>query len=124
MLKGASMTVSAHSGLSDNAAGAIAYITFLPAVVFLVMPPYSARSFVRFHAWQSVLLNVAAFVVNIALSVLALLPLFMGPLAFYAVIRIVWLLWFALWILCVVQAVNGKTYKLPAIGDLAEKLAG
>lgn len=118
------MTESAHPGLSDNAAGAIAYITFVPALVFLIMPPYNTRSFVRFHAWQSILLNVAAFVLNVAFSVLAIVPLFMSPIAFYPVIRIVWLLWFALWILCVIQAINGKTYKLPVIGDLAEKQAG
>ena len=117
------MAVSAQSGLSDNAAGAVSYITFVPAIVFLVMPPYNERPFVRFHSWQSILLNVAAFLVNVALSMLAVITLFMGPMAFYAVIRIVWLLWMALWVLCVVQAVNGKTFKLPFIGNLAEKLA-
>ena len=117
------MSVSAQSGLSDNAAGAVAYITFVPAIVFLVMPPYNGRPFVRFHSWQSILLNVAAFVVNIAVSLLAVVTLFMGPMVLYAIIRIVWLLWIALWVLCVVQAVNGKMYKLPLIGDLAEKMA-
>jgi len=36
----------------------------------------------------------------------------------------VWLAWILIWILCVVNAVNGKRLKLPLIGVLAEKQAG
>ena len=49
------------SGLTDNAAGAIAYFTFIPAVLFLVTEPYNKSSYVRFHAWQSILLFFGAF---------------------------------------------------------------
>ena len=44
---------AAQSGLSDNAAGALAYVTIIPAIVFLLVEPYNKNSFVRFHAWQS-----------------------------------------------------------------------
>ncbi len=47
------------SGLSDNAAGAIAYITIIPAIIFLIVEPYNKNSFVRFHAWQSIFLGIA-----------------------------------------------------------------
>ena len=59
------MTVATRSGISDNAAGAISYFTFIPAIVFLLLPPYKESSYVRFHAWQSVLLCITAFVVDI-----------------------------------------------------------
>ena len=63
------MSDTPQSGLTDNAAGAISYITFIPAIIFLVLPPYSTSPFVRFHAWQSIFLNVAAFVVGIAFAI-------------------------------------------------------
>jgi len=33
-------TVS-QSGLSDNAAGGLAYITVIPAIIFLILEPYN-----------------------------------------------------------------------------------
>ena len=41
---------SAQPGLSDSAAGALAYFTFIPAIIFLIVEPYSRNPFVRFHA--------------------------------------------------------------------------
>ena len=62
------MTESNPVGLTDNAAGALAYVTIVPAIVFLVMPPYNTSSYVRFHAWQSIFLNIAAIIFYIACS--------------------------------------------------------
>ena len=58
------------AGLSDNAAGAIAYITIIPAIIFLVMPPYNQSPTVRFHAWQSIFLNVFSIVMYIVLAII------------------------------------------------------
>ena len=110
--------------LSDNAIGAIAYITFVPAIVFLFLEPYCKSSFVRFHAWQSIFLNIAAFVVSLVLGVVAAMTLFLAPFLFVAFSRLVWLCWVLIWILCAVNAINGKRFKLPIIGALAERQAG
>jgi uncharacterized membrane protein len=115
------MRASARSGLSDNAAGALAYFTFIPAIIFLMTPPYNASSCVRFHAWQSIFLCVAAFLVNVLLDMLTFVTLFMAPFAWLA--RAVIFFWMLLWLFCVIQALNGKRYKLPFIGDIAEKLS-
>ena len=112
------------TGLSDNAAGALAYITIVPAIVFLVLPPYNASSYVRFHAWQSILLNVAATVISIAFSFLTVFGWMLGLYYIYLFTRLIWLAWFIVWLICVLKAVNGQRYKLPLIGDLAEKQAG
>jgi uncharacterized membrane protein len=112
------------TGLTDNAAGAIAYITIVPAIVFLVLPPYNTNSFVRFHAWQSIFLNIAAIVIGFALSFLTVFSLMFGVYFFYLLVRLIWLAWFVVWLICVLKAVNGQRYKLPLIGDLAEKKAG
>jgi uncharacterized membrane protein len=117
--KGARMPVSTQSGLSDNAAGAISYFTFIPAIVFLIAAPYNANSYIRFHSWQSILLCVAAFIVNVAVDMLSLVLLS----GFFWIARLASLLWFVVWLICVVQAFNGNRFKLPVIGDIAEKLS-
>ena len=115
-----------QGGLSETAAGAIAYITIIPAIIFLVAEPYNKNRFIRFHAWQNVFLCVGAFVGWIALfvasAVLAFIPILGHLVAF--------LLWAALsvglfvgWIMALIKANQGQMYKLPVIGDMAEKQA-
>jgi uncharacterized membrane protein len=117
--KGPSMTESTtQTGLSDNGAGALAYFTFVPAIIFLVMPPYNQSPTVRFHAWQSIFLNVAAFAIWIVLVILGRIP-FVGFFAFLIMIA-AWLAMFVVWLIVVLKAVNGQKLKLPIIGDLAE----
>jgi len=110
-------------GIHDHAAGAIAYVTFVPAVVFLVLPPYCKSGFVRFHAWQSILLTIVACAVSFALSIVLPFSLLFAGFLFVAFTWLVWFAWMLLWIVCGIQAVNGKRFKLPLIGALAEKIA-
>ena len=60
---GAAQTVNvaptAAAGLTDNVAGALAYLTIIPAILFLVLEPFNKRRFVRFHAFQSIFFFVA-----------------------------------------------------------------
>lgn len=121
--KGSLMTVATQAGISDNAAGALSYFTFFPAIFFLLLPAYKDRNYVRFHAWQSVLLCISAFVINIILGAVALLTLFLGSVAVAYIIRIFSLLWLVLWLVCVIQAMNGRRFKIPVLGSIAEKLA-
>jgi uncharacterized membrane protein len=117
------MTVTATSGISDKAAGAISYFTFLPAVVFLLAKPYKDSQFVRFHAWQSILLCIVAFAADIVLGAIALLTLFLGTVALAYTLRLFSLFWLVIWLLCVFKAYQGKRLKLPLIGAIAEKLS-
>ncbi len=118
------MSESNPTGLTDNAAGALAYITIVPAIVFLVLPPYNASPYVRFHAWQSIFLNIAAIIFGVALSFFTVFGWMFGFYFFYMLTRLIWLAWFVIWLICVLKAVNGQRFKLPIIGDLAEKQAG
>jgi uncharacterized membrane protein len=117
------MTVTTRAGISDNAASAIAYFTFFPAIVFLLVTPYKDSPYVRFHAWQSVLLDIAAFLVEIVIGSVALLTLFLGSVALVYSLRLLSLLWLVLWLACVIQAMNGKRFKIPVLGSIAEKLS-
>jgi uncharacterized membrane protein len=116
------MTVEAsQSGLSENAASGLAYITIIPAIVFLIVDPYNRNPVVRFHSWQSIFLAIAWVVVDVALIFLGRMPglglatLFLSPL--------VGLLFFIVWLIVLINAFNGKRFKLPIVGDLAEKQA-
>lgn len=111
-----------QSGFSDNAAGAISYITILPAIVFLVMPPYNKRAYVRFHSWQSIFLTIAWVAVFIVLGILDKIP-FIGAIA-WPLFLVLAAVWFVIWIVLVLKALNGNLTKLPIIGDLAQKQAG
>ena len=117
---------AASSGLSDNAAGAIAYLTVIPAIVFLVVEPFNKKSFVRFHSFQCIFLCVAAVVLDIAFGILLTIVTMMMPLAFFGVFLwpLVNLFWLAVVVICIVNAYQGKRFKLPIIGNLAEKQAG
>jgi uncharacterized membrane protein len=91
--------------------------------VFLLTPPYKDSPCVRFHAWQSILLSMVAFAVDIVLGAIALLTLFLGTAALAYTLRLLFLFWLILWLACVIKAMNGKRLKLPVIGSIAEKLS-
>jgi uncharacterized membrane protein len=106
----------AQSGLSDTAAGAIAYITIIPAIIFLIVEPYNKNSFVRFHSWQSIFLGIAAFAIDIILSVI--------PIVGWIIIPFAMLGFLIIWVIVLMKALKGERYKLPVIGKLAEQQAG
>ncbi|MGA3069753.1 MAG: DUF4870 domain-containing protein [Terracidiphilus sp.] len=108
---------------TDNTAGAIVYITFLPAVVYLFLPPYNSRPYVRYHAWQSIFLNIATFVTEVVVGTILGITVPHLPAGFIG-LHLIWpaidLFWLVIWILCAVKAFNGEEFKLPIIGALAE----
>lgn len=110
------------TGLSENAASGLSYITPIPAIVFLVTAPYNQSSTVRFHAWQSIFFCIADVVVWGILTVLGMVPLL--NLIDLILMPIVALGFLVLWVLLLVNAFNGKKWKLPVLGELAEKQAG
>jgi len=109
------------SGISDNLAGALAYFTIVPAIVFLLIAPYNKRRFVRYHAFQSIFFAVACMLASFALRIVAVMPvlrwttLLLWPL--------LWLAEFVVWLICVLKAYQGQMFKLPVIGNLAEQQA-
>lgn len=112
---------AAAGGLTDNVAGMLAYITIIPAIIFLVMEPYNRNRFIRFHSFQCIFFWVALVVIHIGLSAISVVPfMFFLTLPLHL---IVWLGSVAIWIILLIKANQGQMYKLPFIGDLAEKQA-
>jgi len=112
-----------QSGLSENAAGGLAYITIIPAIIFLVAEPYNRSSYIRFHSWQCLFMALAWFVIDVAVMIFGSFLSFFRLLTFglYPLITLAMLI---LWIMVLIKAFNGERFKLPIIGDLAEKQAG
>ena len=51
---------AAGAGLTPNVAGALAYLVgAITGILFLVIDPFKADRFVRFHAFQSIFFNLA-----------------------------------------------------------------
>ncbi len=109
---------------------ALAYVTVIPAIVFLLVKRFRQNRFIRFHAWQSLLLfavvEVYGRVIPGAVDWLnaADLPSFhldmiehiyrFGPQP--ATLAIV------LWGVFGLMAYKKKLFKFPILGDLAEIL--
>lgn len=105
------------AGLPDNTAAALCYLLgFITGIIFLVLQPYNQNKLIRFHAFQSIFLNVVVFVFTWAISL---------ALSWWAwrLLGIVDLAIFALWIYMIVQTYQGKKILLPVIGELAAKRA-
>ncbi len=112
--------------LSRTLAGALAYCTIIPAIVFLLVEPYSRDRFLRFHSFQCIGFWLAALVVGAVLRAAAFL-LFFVPLLGYLVVLLLSMVTslglFAIWVVLVVKALQGEMFKLPLVGDFAEQHA-
>jgi uncharacterized membrane protein len=111
-----------QNGLTDNAAAGLAYVTIIPAIIFLVVAPYNQKSFVRFNAWQSIFLAIAIVPVWIVLAVIGFIPfLNLIDVVLFPLVGIGFLI---VWVICLVKAFNGQKFVLPLIGKFAEQQAG
>jgi uncharacterized membrane protein len=109
------------SGLSDNAAGALAYFTIIPAIIFLVIDPFKTRRFVRFHSFQCLFFSAAAFILWFAFTVFGAILSFFGGMLIWALHLVIQIGLFVIWIIVVIKAYQGQEFRLPVIGDLAAK---
>jgi uncharacterized membrane protein len=105
---------AAASGLADNVAGALAYITFIPAILFLVLADYNKRPFIRFHAFQCLGLYACAF----ACGVVAIIPILGWIVGFAGYVTLL-----VCWIMCIAKAYGGQMWKVPVLGNYVEKFA-
>ena len=114
------------TGLSDNVAGALAYVLGpITGIAFLVME--KENRFVRFHAMQSTLVGVVLvvlnFVLRIAHAILESIPL-IGWLFSLGLALVVGLASLVLWLALMWAAYRGQEWELPVIGAEARKLLG
>ncbi|NLZ34230.1 putative membrane protein [Clostridium sp. N3C] len=102
------------TGLDENIAGLLCYVgTFITGLIFYFMEKDSR--FVKFHALQSIMLFLSLSIVN---RIFAWIPLLGGIIT-----DLTGLLAFIFWILMMVKAYNGEWFKLPIIGEIADRNA-
>jgi len=109
--------------LPETIAGALAYFV-LPAIIFLLINPYKKNRFVRFHSFQSLGVCLAAIVVVASLRIIGVLLFFipvLGHLLVWLVSMLVVLAFFMICIVLVVKALQGEMFKLPLLGDFADR---
>src|ERR1041384_1771895 len=110
------------TGLDANIAALISYLAgWVSGLIFFLIEQESR--FVRFHAMQSILLNVAIvallIVVNIFGVILAMMRLGLILVLLWPIVGLALL---AAWIFCIIKAYQGQEFKLPLIGDMAAKI--
>jgi uncharacterized membrane protein len=124
-------------GLDGNLAAALGYPIGIIAIICLIME--KENRFVKFHALQSILLHVGFIVVAIAVWIIGIVLLVAGAAASAAsgsgaaggivgmLFGLIWLVVIVCYIggliFAAVKAYGGNEFKLPVIGNMAEKFA-
>lgn len=106
--------VKTSMNLEENIAGVLCYLLFwLTGLIFILIEKKNKT--VKFHAWQSFLVFLPLWIIAFVFTWI--------PFFGWIVAGILWLLVVILWIVLMVKAYQGEKFKLPVIGDIAEKQA-
>ncbi len=103
------------SGMGENAANLFCYLGFwVTGLIFLLLE--KNRPTVRFHAAQSLIwfggLQILSIVLGMSFSIFL-----------YFLVDIIYLVWVISWVFLMYKGYQGGIYKLPYIGDLAERIS-
>ena len=114
------------TGLDANIAAALSYFFgLLSGALFFAMENESR--FVKFHAMQSMLVSVAAIAVYIVYTIVFMILWRLPFIGWIAGIfgSLGWLVlalaFLGVWLYCMFRAFQGERFKLPFIGEVAEK---
>lgn len=98
--------------LEENLAGALCYVLgWVTGIIFLVLE--KENRFVRFHAMQSLVTFLALFAISIIVGMI--------PFIGWIISILLTPVGVILWLILMYKAYQGEMYKLPVIGDFAEK---
>jgi len=105
-------------GLEENVAGALCYVLgWITGIIFYIMEKENKT--VRFHAVQSIIVFLPLTIIaGIFQGILLFIP-FIG----WAISGLISLLMLILWLVLMFKAYQGEKFKLPVVGDIAEKHA-
>ena len=121
------------TGLDENVAALLSYIFhWVSGLIFFLIEKDSRL--VRFHAMQSILLGGAAFIGGFVLwflwvvvtLIVGQIADFLGTLVGLVLGLIIFVFYIAIlvgWVLCLIKAYQGQYFKLPVLGNFAEKFS-
>ncbi len=114
------------TGLAPNIASLLCYIcTPITGIIFILLERENKE--VQFHAWQSTTFGLGYIAVVIALEILSAI---LGAIVSFIgvvvglLVPMVGLVAFIVWIIALIKAYQGEHWKIPYLGDFAEKKAG
>ena len=117
------MTGESSTGLTPRTASMLAYLAG-PFSGALILLAESKNADVRFHAWQSIV-GLGGLGVSLVLAYgLASAGLLVSATAVAVMIRVasvIWIVLFLVWAICLWKASSGGRWKLPLVGDYAER---
>ena len=108
-------------GLDENVEGALCYLLgFITGIIFLVMEKDS--KFVKFHAVQSTIISLGLWVFNMIITSILFATFSYSMFGIIGMVSsLISLVMLVLWIILIMKAYQGEKFKLPVIGDIAEK---
>ena len=107
-------------GMDENVEGALCYVLgFITGIVFFVME--KNNKFVKFHAVQSIATFLPLMVIQWIISSLFWSFSLMWLAAILS--SLLSLIILILWLVLIMKAYQGEMFKLPIVGDIAEKQA-
>lgn len=112
------------SHVSNRNASLLCYIPYLgwiAAIVVLASERYRRDTGVRFHAFQGLYIFVAWLMVDWVISPVLSFGVDFGMGFHHLAARLLQLAVFAAWIIMLIKVSQDENYKLPILGDLAER---
>ena len=100
------------TGIPPNLAATLAYAFGAVSGIVLLMLERDDK-FVRFHAWQSTLVFLGALLASLLVSSFPVVGWLLNGALTAGVV--------ALWVLLMVKAFSGEKFKLPYVGEIAER---
>lgn len=113
------------TGLDPKLAGLLCYILgIITGLIFFLIE--KSNDVVRFHAAQSIVFSGSVIILWIVLAILGMIiatvSWTLGSL--YSILTLlVWLGLFIVWVVLLIKGYSGTKWKLPFIGDIAERMA-
>lgn len=112
------------SGIEPKVAALLSYLVgWITGLIFFLIE--KDNKYVRFHALQSIIVFGAFSVLGMALSVFASFCIMIKVYFLLSLIgfisMLMWLAAFIIWVILMVKAYQGESFKLPFAGDIAEK---
>ena len=121
------MAAASSSSKDSNLYGALSYLAMpITSAITLLMKPDD--KYVKFHSFQGLVLGIALFAIGLLLSMVSAVLGATVPIVGLVVSLLVGGVWLlieiAIWAFCMWKAYNGEKFKLPVLGDFAEKQVG
>jgi uncharacterized membrane protein len=117
---GAAASGPTSMGMQPNVAAGLSYVLgWITGLVFFLME--KQNRFVRFHAMQSILFFGGLSILGIVLRIIIGIDIPFLSLVALCINGLVGLVAFVGWLVLLINAFQGKYFKLPVIGDYAEK---